>query len=407
MGGLAAEAEGIPGVYLDACATTPPAQEVMAAMADAAATAWANPSSLHGFGLAAADCLERSRWRLADLLGAGPDQLIFCSGGTEAIHTALLGSAAALEAGRVVISAVEHPATVAAAGQLARRGWSVETWPVDRFGVVNLERIDEFLAPPTRLLSLIWGQSEVGAMQPIEAIGRRCRAAGVRFHLDAVQVVGHQLVRLDTLPVDLLSCTAHKLQGPRGVGALLVRPGVSLEPMIGGGGQEGGRRGGTEPVLLAAGFAKALDLANGRLNAHGGADPIGPLRDQLLERLLPLEGIRLSGPPPGHPLGRLPHHISLLISDCDGRPLSGRRLVRALWRRGHAVSSGSACASGLGMAGGEERPSPILRAMGYGVAEASSGLRLSLGPWLTPGDLEGLPEALERARRDVVEAGAD
>ena len=280
MGGLAAEAEGIPGVYLDACATTPPAQEVMAAMADAAATAWANPSSLHGFGLAAADCLERSRWRLADLLGAGPDQLIFCSGGTEAIHTALLGSAAALEAGRVVISAVEHPATVAAAGQLARRGWSVETWPVDRFGVVNLERIDEFLAPPTRLLSLIWGQSEVGAMQPIEAIGRRCRAAGVRFHLDAVQVVGHQLVRLDTLPVDLLSCTAHKLQGPRGVGALLVRPGVSLEPMIGGGGQEGGRRGGTEPVLLAAGFAKALDLANGRLNAHGGArsdrPPEGP-----------------------------------------------------------------------------------------------------------------------------------
>ena len=405
MEGLAADPRGGPGLYLDACATTPPAPEVMDAMARAAEGAWANPSSLHGFGLAAADCLERSRWRLAALLGAGPEQLIFCSGGSEAIHTALLGSAAALETGRLVISAVEHPATVAAARQLARRGWRVEIWPVDRFGVVLPERMEELLAPPTRLLSLIWGQSEVGALQPIEEIGRHCRAAGVRFHLDGVQVVGHRPVRFDQLPVDLLSCTAHKLRGPRGVGALLVRPGLRLEPLIGGGGQEAGRRGGTEPVVLAAGFAAALDLAQGRLAAHGGADPTGSVRDQLLERLLALDGIRLSGPPPHHPQGRLPHHLSLLVRGSDGRPLSGRRLVRALWRQGLAVSSGSACASGAGAVGSEEQPSTILLAMGYEATEARSGLRLSLGPWLVPGDLDGVPQALERARADV-EAGS-
>ena len=378
----------------------------MVAMAKATEEAWANPSSLHGFGLAAADSLERSRWRLAELLGASPDQLIFCSGGSEAIHTALLGSAAALETGRLVISAVEHPATLAAARQLARRGWRVQLWPVDRFGLVLLEKMEELLAPPTRMLSLIWGQSEVGALQPIEEIGRHCRAAGVRFHLDGVQVVGHRPVGFNQLPVDLLSCAAHKLQGPRGIGALLVRPGLSLEPLIGGGGQEGGRRAGTESVALAAGFAAALNLAHERLAAHGGVDPTGSVRDQLLERLLPLEGLRLTGPPPHHPKGRLPHHLSLLVSGSDGRPLSGRTMVRALWRQGLAVSSGSACASGAGGVGSEGQPSTILLAMGYEATEARSGLRLSLGPWLVSGDLDAVPRALERARADV-EAGGD
>jgi len=254
------------------------------------------------------------------------------------------------------------------------------------------------LVPPTRLVSILWGQSEVGTLQPIASIGRLCRQAGVLLHVDAVQVVGHQPVDFSQLPVDLLSCAAHKLQGPRGVGALLVRHGLQLEPLIAGA-QEGGRRGGTEPVALVAGFAAALALAGGRLAAHGGADPIGPLRDQLLETLLPLEGVRLSGPAPHDPCGRLPHHISLLVADPDGRSLSGRRLVRELARRGYAVSSGSACTSG-----GASGASAVLLAMGYDLEVAASGLRFSLGPWLTPADLAGLPAALEEARRSVSSA---
>ncbi|WP_094584582.1 aminotransferase class V-fold PLP-dependent enzyme [Synechococcus sp. BO 8801] len=371
-----------PEIYLDACATAPPAAAVLETMARAHREAWANPSSLHGHGLAAAERLERDRQALAARLGCGGDELVFVSGGSEAIHTALVGSDGPLEPGRVLLSAVEHPASYAAAAALARRGWEVQLLPVDRRGVVDLEDLQRLLTPPTRMVSVLWGQSEVGTLQPIEAIGALCRQAGVRFHVDAVQVVGHRPVDFSRLPVDLLSCAAHKLQGPRGVGALLVRRGVRLEPLIGGA-QEGGRRGGTEPA--------------------GGADPMASLRDPLLADLRRLEGVRMSGPEPDDPAGRLPHHISLLVDGPEGRPLGGRRLVRELARQGYAVSSGSACAS-AGGAAGTAGTSAVLLAMGYGPAEAASGLRISLGPWLTAADLAGLPAALELARRRVAEA---
>ena len=391
-------------VYLDSCATTPPAPEVLEAMAAVHAEAWANPSSLHGFGLAAAERLERSRERVGEILGCQGSQVLFTSGGTESIHTALLGAAADGPPGRLLISAVEHPATVAAASQLQMAGWQVERLPVDHHGVVDLEALDRLLAPPTRLVSLIWGQSEVGTIQPIELIGARCRAAGVVLHVDAVQVVGHLPVDFNALPVDLLSFASHKLQGPRGVGALLIRPDLQLKPFLGGGGQEGGRRGGTEPVALVAGFARALDLCAARFQAHGGRDPIADLRDDLLGQLLQLQGVRLSGPDPRDPAApaRLPHHISLLMASAGGRPISGRRLVQTIWQQGYAVSSGSACSSGRGANPWGLAPSPILQSMGYPDDQAASGLRLSLGPWLTPAQLAGVPGAVERGRLRVL-----
>lgn len=389
---------GVPDLrrYLDASATTPPAVEVLAAMQEAGQLAWANPSSLHGWGLAAAELLERSRLRLAQGLGTDPRQLIFCSGGSEAIHLALLGSAALLPPGRLLLSAVEHPASEAAAALLVRQGWSVEHLPVDRQGRLDPADVARRLQPPTRLVSLLWGQNEVGTLQPIEAIGQLCRAAGVRLHVDAVQVLGHRPIQLRQLPIDLLSCTAHKLQGPRGIGVLALADGVRLAPLIGGGGQEGGRRGGTEPVLLAHGFATALELALGRLSPDG-VDPLATLRDDLWRRLRPRPGLRLSGADPLGSGERLPHHLSLLVADQHGRSLSGRALVRALARRGWAVSSGSAC-SQAGAAG--EQPSAVLLALGHDAAEATSGLRLSLGPWLRPEDLAAFPQALQEACDD-------
>jgi cysteine desulfurase len=229
----------------------------------------------------------------------------------------------------------------------------------------------------------------------------------VNLHVDAVQVVGHQPIDFASLPVDLLSCAAHKLQGPRGIGALLLRRGLNLEPLLGGS-QEAGRRGGTESVLLAVGFAAALAAAQDRLKQHGGLDPLAELRDGLLQNLSSLPGLRLSGPQPDS-AARLPHHLSLLVSTAAGRPLAGRALVRALWRQGYAVSSGSACSALKGNAQGgaaSGSASPILLAMGYGPEEAASGLRLSLGPWHRAADLEALPQALERARQEVAAAAA-
>lgn len=383
------------GVYLDASATSPPAAAVLAAMATAQAEAWANPSSLHGYGLAAAEALERARWRCAASLGCEPQELVFTSGGTEAIHLALLGAAAQQPPGRLVISTVEHPATEAAAAALVGRGWQLLRLPVNRQGLVQTADLAAALAPPTRLVSLIWGQSEVGSLQDLAQLGQCCRAAGVLLHVDAVQVVGHLPIDFARLPVDLLSLAAHKLQGPRGIGALVVRHGLALQAQCGGGGQEGGRRAGTEAVVLAAGLAAALELARQRLLEHGGRDPLAAMRNGLLEALLALPGVALTGPDPRLEEGRwrLPHHLSLSVSDARGVPLSGRDLVRALDRQGYAVSSGSACRS-TGSAA-----SPVLRALGYPEARAASGLRISLGPWVQASDLAGLPAALERARQ--------
>ena len=390
--------------YFDCCATTPLAEEVRLAMQTAEREAWANPSSLHGFGLAAAESLERDRQRLAALLGADPDSLLFTSGGTESIHLALRGSAAVLERhmgrpGRVLISAVEHPASVAAAEQLRQRGWDVVQIPVDRCGVLDLEALEALLKPPTSLVSVIWGQSEVGTLQPLSAIGERCRDAGVLLHVDAVQVVGHLPVRFRDLPVDLLSLAAHKCQGPRGIGALLVRPGIELDPLLSGGGQEGGLRAGTESVVLVHGFATAVELSERCLQSHAGCDPVAALRNRLASLLLE-DGqlgatIEITGPDPWQEQ-RLPQHLSVVVRDDQQQPLSGRRLVQAMARLGFAVSSGSACSSG------SQRPSAVLLALGFNPADAAGGLRISLGPWHTDAMLAALVHGLRQARQELL-----
>ncbi|MEB3261219.1 MAG: cysteine desulfurase family protein [Cyanobacteriota bacterium] len=401
-------------LYLDACATTPLAPEAWQAMEAAWRESWGNPSSLHGPGLAAAEALERGRWQVAEALGAAPEEVVWCSGGTEAIQTALLGSAATLPPGRLVISAVEHPATETAAAVLAHRGWTVARAPVDRQGLLRLDALEPLLAPPTRLVSVIWGQSEVGSVQPLAALGSLCRERGLRLHVDAVQVLGHASIDWSQLPADLLSGAAHKLQGPRGIGLLLVRRGLPLEPLIGGG-QEAGRRGGTEPVPLIAGFSAALRLCQRRLHAHEGRDPAARLRDALWRALRDHPGLELLGPPPEDDQRRLPHHLSLLVRGQGGRPLPGRALVRALARRGVACGSGSACsalgggpgaaatAGALATAGAAATAgaSRVLLAMGFSPEEASAGLRLSVGPWLREEELARVPAALAEAIAEV------
>jgi cysteine desulfurase len=352
-------------------------------MAEHQASAWANPSSLHAAGLVAAELLERSRQELAALLGWGNAQVVFTSGGTEANNLALFGVCRALEPGRLLLTGIEHPAVSAAAIQLAREGWQLQTIPVDHQGLVDLEALEQWLQPPTRLVSIGWANSEVGTVQPMEAIAKLCRGAGVLLHSDAVQAVGQIPLSLTQTQPDLLSLSAHKFQGPRGIGALLLKPGLALLPPSAGGGQEGGLRAGTEPVVLAAGLVAALALRHQQQPALAAS--MASLRDQLRHRLSQVPGLEFTGAD----RERLPHHLSLVLQTPGGRPLAGRSAVRALGSRAVAVSSGSACSSGLGT------PSATLLALGYSPEQALAGLRLSLGPWITEKDLEPLPGLLE------------
>ena len=367
-------------IYLDSCATSPPRKGVVEAMAEVQTSAWGNPSSLHPQGVAAAESLERARLQIAGALSASPDDVIFTSGATESVHLALSGLAGEQKPGRIVISAVEHPAVVSAARQLERQGWDLAIWPVDGFGQIRLELLPSLLAPPTRLVSLIWGQSEVGTLQPVHTVGNACAERGIPFHTDATQVLSQGTIDWSSLPATLLTASAHKLGGPRGIGCLLTRPHIrsTLTPMQGGGGQEQGLRAGTQPVALIAGFAEALSQLD-RWTPWDGRDRISPSpaeisrhRDTLLQGLLQDPRLKLTG----DPHRRLPHHISLLACDQRKEPLSGRALVRELAKRGVALSSGSACASG------KDSGSPVLAAMGFEPAQQRSGLRLSLGPWI-------------------------
>lgn len=381
-------------IYLDAAATTPPSADVIERIRVVQADTWANPSSLHGPGIRAADCLERSRQSIASALGAERDQLTFTSGATESVHLALLGTALKRDPARLVISAVEHPAVVAAARRLERQGWQLLQWPVDGDGLIRLELLETMLAPPTQLVSMIWGQSEVGALQPVLKVAQACRQRGITFHTDATQVIPQGLIRWHDHPIDLLSLSAHKLRGPRGVGLLLHRSDSVPDPLLGGGGQEGGIRSGTEPVALIAGMAEAM---RGLPRFDPTVHPVPPgdpsvriQRDRLLERLLRMDGVHLLGPALQ---ARLPHHISLLIGDRQGRPLSARAVVRAMARDGLACSSGSACHAG------RTEDSPVLAAMGTAPAWRRSGLRLTLGTWLSDADLATVPDRLDAARQ--------
>ena len=385
----------IPEIYLDAAATTPPRPNVLRCMDRIQKDAWANPSSLHGPGLIAAEALGRCRAQIAAALNAEQDQLIFTSGATESVHLALLGATDQQPVGRLVISAVEHPAVEAAAQVLVQRGWVLERWPVDATGVLKLDQLDRLLAPPTRMVSLIWAQSEVGTLQPLLRIGAACRERGVLIHTDATQLLPQGLIDWSSLPVDLLSFSSHKLQGPRGVGLLLHRQGLIQQPMQGGGGQEGGLRAGTEPVALIAGLAEALQTLPHFDPFHQSTPPgatpqLLGWRDRLQAQIEAIDGVTVLY---GETTPRLPNHLACLITTAGGSPLSGRRLVRELARRNVACSSGSACSSG------KVQDSAVLSAMGVETALRQSLLRFSLGPWIDLAVLDQVPERLQLAIR--------
>ncbi len=344
---------------------------------------WGNPSSLHEWGKRAAFRVEESRWQVAQLINADPDSIVFTAGGTEADQLALLGVARRFPVPQhLIVSTVEHPAVANTATLLEQQGWQLTRLPVTATGQVTPEVLRSAIQPNTALVSIIYGQSEVGTLQPIQTLAQIAQQQGALFHTDAVQVVGHLPVDVQALGVDLLSLSAHKFYGPQGIGALYVRPGTPIQAMGGGGGQEQGLRSGTQAVAAIAGFGVAAHHA--KLEVEAEATRLTALRDRLRLQLQTLTELV----PTGHPSQRLPHHLSYHLTLPP--PISGRTLVKHLNLAGIAISAGSACHSG------KLQPSSVLKAMGYSDRQAQAGIRLTLGLHTTTADIDWTVVALQQ-----------
>lgn len=378
-------------IYLDYSATTPPRPEAIAIVQQILQEQWGNPSSLHTWGSRAALALETARLQVAQLLNVDdPDCIIFTSGGTEANNLAIFGvTQHYAQPQHLIISSVEHSAVSEPARWLENRGWQVTRLPVDHQGRVDPQALAQVIQDNTVLISIIYGQSEVGTLQPIRELGRMAQERGVLFHTDAVQCAGRVPLDVAELGVDLLSLSSHKLYGIQGSGALYRRQGIALHPILGGGGQEQGYRSGTQSLPAIAAFGIAAELAQKELSQE--AERLTQLREQLFSGLADCPWLH----PTGSRQNRLPHHASLIVIDPHhpDRPLNitGKTLVRALDQRGIAISAGAACQSGKLL------PSPILLAMGYSPAQALAGIRLTLGQATTPAAIQSVIQALQEA----------
>ncbi|MDB9403287.1 cysteine desulfurase family protein [Microcystis sp. CS-574] len=364
-------------IYLDYSATTPTHPQVIERVATILRHHWGNPSSLHTWGQDTATVIEMAREQVAGLINANPDQIIFTSGGTEADNLAIIGVAQQYNRPRhIIISSVEHSAIAEPCKQLEQQGWQITRLPVNRQGRVNPLDLKAAIQSDTVLISIIYGQSEVGTLQPIEELGRIARERGVLFHTDAVQVAARCDIDVRKLPVDLLSLSSHKIYGMQGSGALYIRAGVDILPLLRGGGQEKGLRSGTQAVPAIAAFGLAAELAQKDLISEKMR--LMGLRDRLFDLLADYPYLL----PTGDRFYRLPHHVSFIVRPDDDSHITGKQLVRQLNLAGIGISSGSACHSG------KLSPSPILKAMGYSDREALAGIRLTLGRDTSAADID-------------------
>ena len=360
-------------IYLDAAATTPVRREVLEAMWPYLTGEFGNASSQHELGKRAADALLEARATVARCLGCRASEVLFTSGGTEADNLAIKGIALASPRGRhLVLSTIEHEAVLASCNFLERHhGFSVTHIPVDRLGRIDTEAFQAALRDDTTLCSVMLANNEVGTVQPIAALASLAHARRVPMHSDAVQAVGALDISIGTLGVDALSLSGHKLGAPKGVGALYVRGGLALEPLLHGGGQERGARSGTENVAGAIGFARALELSQvdrGERMRH-----LGALRDELIRGVLAAVPEAMLT---GHPTERLPGNASFCFPGT-----AGEAVLLQLEERGVICSSGSACAAG------RSDPSHVLLAMGIEPGLAQTAVRFTLSEGITEGNI--------------------
>jgi cysteine desulfurase len=361
-------------VYLDYAATAPTDPEVVEAMKPFHFGTYGNPSSLHVFGREAKGAIEEARGKLAGFIGAKTEEIVFTSGGTEADNTALFGIlwANAKKGNHVVTTALEHHAIIEPAQFLEKQGYAVTYVKPDQFGRVSAEDIKAAITDKTVLISVMHANNEIGTIQPIREIGRVAREKGILFHTDAVQTVGHIPVNVDDLNVDLLSLSAHKFYGPKGIGALYVRKGTRIMSYLKGGGQERRRRASTENTPGIVGLGRAIELCEQKMGRE--AKEQAAWRDTLIAELPKrIDRVYLNG----HPTERLPNNVNLSIEYVEGESM-----LLNLDMLGFAISTGSACTSG------DLEPSHVLLSIGRPHELCHGSVRLTVGRFTKDADID-------------------
>ena len=376
-------------VYLDNAATTMVRQEVVDAMIPAFTTYYGNPSSLHEFAREAGELVDAARAKVANAINAKPDEIVFTGGGSESDNMVLRGAIAAnkKKGKHIITTAVEHHAVLYTLQAMEREGIAELTiLPVDEYGLVTAEQVANAIREDTVLVSVMFANNEVGTIMPIPEIGKVCHDKGVWFHTDAVQATGHVPIDVQAMNIDMLSMSAHKFHGPKGIGALYIRKGVRLPALIIGGGQEKKRRAGTENVPGIVGMGTSLELAVAHMEDN--AKRVGALRDKLIKGIpAAIPDVKLNG----HPTKRLPNNVNFSI-----RYIEGESILLMLDINGIAASSGSACTSG------SLDPSHVLLAMGLPHEVAHGSLRMTLSEFTTEEEidyvLDILPQIVQRLR---------
>jgi cysteine desulfurase len=367
-------------IYLDHAATTPTRPEVVKAMLPYFTEAFGNPSSIYSYGQEARGTVEEARTKVAELIGARSEEIIFTSGGTEADNFALKGVAFANEGkgNHIITTAIEHHAVREVCKFLGRRGFKITYLPVDEYGLVDPQDVKKAITDKTILISVMHANNEVGTIEPVGEIGKIAREAGVYFHSDAVQTMGHIPVNVDELKVDLLAISGHKFYGPKGAGALYVKKGTKLVSFMHGGEQEKRRRAGTENVPAIVGLGKAVELAGQEMGKE--AERLAYLRNKLIKGLgEKIDHIRLNG----HPTRRLPNNVNISMDFVEGESL-----LLNLDLEGICASTGSACSSA------SLEPSHVLLALGLPAEQAHGSLRFTLGRENTEADVQRVLEVL-------------
>ncbi|MGH7335855.1 MAG: cysteine desulfurase family protein [Candidatus Rokuibacteriota bacterium] len=375
-------------VYLDHNASTPVHPEVVAEMLPYLTERFGNPSSVHAFGRDAREGLDVARQRVARLLGVRAEEIVFTSGGTESDNLALKGLAAARGRGHLITSRIEHHAVLRTCQALEGLGFEVTYLPVDEYGMVDPDDVRRAIRPDTFAISVMHANSEIGTIQPIATIGALARDHDITFHVDAVQTFGKIPIEVEGWGIDLLSCSAHKIYGPKGVAALYVRRGTTMVSIQHGGEHERRRRAGTENVASIVGFGKAAEVRARDMTAEG--DRLRALRERLWEVInARVPDVRLNG----HPTARVPGTLNLGF-----RHVESESIVLGLDLKGIAVSAGSACTSG------NVEPSYVLVAMGVALEWAMGAVRCSLGRSTTAEDVDYVVDCAEPLVRKLREA---
>lgn len=369
-------------IYFDYASTTPTDPDVFKAMEPYFCDRFGNPSSPHAFGREAQKAMEDARAAVAQFIGAQSEEIVFNSGATEGNNHALFGIARLLKGNgnHIIVSPIEHHSVLEPVEYLREEGWRVSRLSVSAQGLIDPHEVEDSITDQTVLIAVMLANNEIGTIQPVAEVGRIARARNIPFLVDAVQAVGHIPVNVRELGADLLSLSAHKFYGPKGVGALYIRRGVKILPFLLGGDQERGRRASTQNVAGVVGLAKAVDLCRQKMDEEMALQ--SRLRDQLLEEIpRRVEGVVING----HRYSRLPNNAHFSFEKVDGESL-----LMSLDMEGIAASMGSACASGA------MEPSRVLRAIGLSDELAFGALRLTLGRWTTQAHIDYLLEQLPK-----------